>query len=86
MSGYSISFARSARRELERLPERTAIRILSKIETLAVDPRPRGCKKIQGSTSLWRIRIGDYRVIYEVDDDAAVVDVNIVRHRTEAYR
>ena len=68
MSFDQVIFARSARQELEALPRRVAERILTRIETLAENPRPRGCRKLQGSSQLWRIRVGEYRVIYAVDD------------------
>ena len=86
MSEYSITFARSARRELQRLPSSVAKRILERIEALTETPRPRGCRKLRGSGDLWRIRIGDYRVVYEVDDERTLIDINVVRHRSEAYR
>jgi len=81
-----ITFARSARRELERLPHVLARRILAKIETLEEDPRPRECRKIQGPTRLWRIRVGEYRIVYDIDDDQRLVDIVVIRHRSEAYR
>ena len=68
MPKYDITFARSARKDLERLPRRVALRALDAIEALANVPRPDGCRKIQGATDLWRIRVGDYRVIYGVAD------------------
>ena len=83
---YTVVFARSARRELERLEAGVAGRIISRVEALAEDPRPRGCVKLQGAADLWRIRIGDYRVIYSLNDDARLVDVRVVRHRSDAYR
>jgi mRNA interferase RelE/StbE len=83
---YRVVFARSARRELERLEMSVARRIISRIEALATDPRPPGCVKLQGAADLWRIRIGDYRVVYSVDDNARVVDIRVVRHRSDAYR
>ena len=86
MPDYEVTFARSARRELEELALPLSTRILSRIEQLAVDPRPSGTRKIQGKQNLWRIRLGDYRVIYAVDDDQRIVDVVKVRHRREAYR
>ncbi len=86
MADYSVVFARSARRELERLEARVARRILGRIEALAQEPRPHGCVKLQGAADLWRIRVGDYRVIYALDDDARLVDVRVVRHRGDAYR
>ena len=86
MGEYRVVFARSARRELERLEMSVARRIISRIEALATDPRPPGCVKLQGAADLWRIRIGDYRVVYSVDDNARVVDIRVVRHRSDAYR
>jgi mRNA interferase RelE/StbE len=83
---YTITFARSARRELEKLQEPQRTRIFRRIEHLATDPRPRGCRKLQGSNDLWRIRVGEYRVIYSMDDADRRVDVNAVRHRSDAYR
>ncbi|MDP2627977.1 MAG: type II toxin-antitoxin system RelE/ParE family toxin [Candidatus Rokubacteria bacterium] len=86
MAEYRVVFARSARRELERLEMSVARRIISRIEALATDPRPPGCVKLQGAADLWRIRIGDYRVVYSVDGNARVVDIRVVRHRSDAYR
>jgi mRNA interferase RelE/StbE len=83
---YTVVFARSARRELERLEVGMARRIISRVEALAEDPRPQGCVKLQGAADLWRIRVGDYRVIYSVDDNARLVDIRVVRHRRDAYR
>ena len=86
MIEYSVVFARSARRELERLDAGVARRILSRIEALGSNPRPPGCVKLQGANDLWRIRVGDYRTVYSIDDRARVVDISAVRHRSDAYR
>jgi mRNA interferase RelE/StbE len=86
MASYTVTFARSARRELEKLPAGLAERILLRIERLANEPRPAGCRKLRGERDLWRLRIGDYRVVYSVDDRRRVVDVSVVRHRHDAYR
>jgi len=86
MNEYDVVFARSARKELERLDELLSSRILRRIELLARTPRPEGCRKLQGASNLWRIRIGDYRVLYAVDDARRLVDIIAVRHRSEAYR
>ena len=83
---YQIVFARSARRELDALPRSLGLRILRRIDSLALTPRPRGCRKLVGSTNLWRMRIGDYRVIYGVDDAQRIVDIVAIRHRSDAYR
>jgi mRNA interferase RelE/StbE len=83
---YAITFARSARKELQRLDVATARRIVAKIDTLAVDARPRSCRKIRGQRDLWRLRVGDYRVIYSVDDAEKIIDVIAIRPRRDAYR
>jgi mRNA interferase RelE/StbE len=86
VSRYEITFARSARRELEALETRLAARIWARIEALADQPRPPGCRKLQGDEGLWRIRVGDYRVLYEIKDATWIVDIVAVRHRRDAYR
>ncbi|MBI5711989.1 MAG: type II toxin-antitoxin system RelE/ParE family toxin [Chloroflexi bacterium] len=85
MADYSITFTRSARKEIEALEEKIVKRILPDIESLAKTPRPKGCKKLKGAKDLWRIRIGDYRVVYHIYDDKKMVDVTVVRHRRKAY-
>ncbi len=86
MADYTFTFARSARKELEKLPVGVAERILERIELLAGDPRPHGSVKLQGHKNLWRIRAGDYRVIYSINDAARIIDVSVIRHRRDVYR
>ena len=86
MADYSVTFARSARKELEKLPSSIAQRIIARIEALVINPRTTRSVKLQGNRNLWRIRVGDYRVIYRVDDAARIIDVSIIRHRRDAYR
>ena len=86
MSQYAVTFARSARKELEALGRGLIARIMRPVESLARQPRPSGCRKLVGQESLWRIRVGDYRVIYTVDDRSKVVDIVAIRHRSDAYR
>ncbi len=85
MAEYAVQFTRSARKELESLEKNIINRILTKIEALAEEPRPHGCRKLHGERNLWRIRIGDYRVVYAIDDEGRVVDIRVVRHRGKAY-
>ena len=59
---------------------------MQRIEALATIPRPSGVIRLQGHKNLWRIRIGDYRVVYSIDDTARNIDVSVVRHRSDAYR
>ncbi len=86
MPQYKIFFVRSARKELEKLQLKSANRIVNKIELLSKSPRPKGCKKLQGPDDLWRIRIGDYRIIYSINDKKRLIEIMIVRHRSEAYK
>ena len=86
MADYSITFARSARKDLEKLPPSIARRIIEHIAALRTNPRPTRSVKLQGNRNLWRIRVGDYRVIYSVEDSARIIDISIVRHRRDAYR
>jgi len=82
---YEVYIEQSAERDLKRLSKETFYRIASRIRALADNPRPRGCIKIRGSKSDWRIRVGDYRVIYEVDDKTKKVWVMSVKERGKAY-
>jgi len=86
MSEYSMVFTRSARKELEDLPETIEIRVLSRIEQLSSNPRPTGVRKLAGWQSLGRLRIGEYQVIYGVYDERKLVDIMCIRHRKDAYR
>lgn len=86
MDDYIIIYARSARKELETLDVYLVNRIFPKIEALAKEPRPRGCRRLYGEENLWRIRIGDYRVVYAIYDKEKKVDIIAVRHRSRAYR
>ena len=85
MADYSVAFARSARKELEKLPSSAADRIVDRIEGLATIPRPSGAVKLKGNKTLWRIRVGEYRVIYSIDDAARAIDISAVRNRKDAY-
>ena len=58
---------------------------MEKIEALVIEPRPNGCRKLRGAKDLWRIRMGDYRIVYGVDDRAQEITVFRIRHRREVY-
>ncbi|PRB66804.1 type II toxin-antitoxin system RelE/ParE family toxin [Arthrobacter sp. MYb213] len=86
MSSYRVEFTTAAAKELRKLDPGIRRRVLSGIADLEGDPRPSGCKKLVGETNAWRVRIGDYRVLYEVLDAVLVVTVVRVAHRREVYR
>jgi len=86
MASYRIDFAPSAVRDLRKLNRATAGRIERAIESLSSSPRPRQTRKLIGGEGSYRLRVGDYRVIYEIDDSERIVDITAIRHRREAYR
>jgi mRNA interferase RelE/StbE len=83
---YRVLIERSAERDLGRLSSEVHDRIIRAIQGLANNPRLPGCRKLVGGKNDWRIRVGDYRVVYEIADSAREVRVNRVRHRREVYR
>jgi mRNA interferase RelE/StbE len=83
---YDLVFKPRASQELEQLPPVVVKRVRPAIAKLMNDPRPPGCKKLSGSDNAWRLRIGDYRILYEVHDDELLVRVFRISHRKEAYR
>lgn len=85
MASYKLAFRKSVAKDLRELPRKDLSRILKRIETLATDPRPQGSEKLSAQER-YRIRQGDYRVVYEVQDEAAAVLVVRVGHRREVYR
>lgn len=85
MARYHVAFASSAERELKKLPGQWIERIVPHLEDLASDPRPSGCRKLKGGDGEWRIRVGDWRVVYTIDDARLLVEVTRIRHRREVY-
>ena len=83
---YELQIERGAEKDMKRLPPLIFRRVASAVQDLKSVPRPVGTKKLAGAEGGWRIRIGDYRVIYDIDDAAKRVRVWRVRHRREAYR
>ncbi|MFY8217319.1 MAG: type II toxin-antitoxin system RelE family toxin [Chthoniobacterales bacterium] len=77
---------RAAKKDLRKLPEEIHSRVIESILRLATNPRPPGSKKLAGSTTDWRIRIGDYRVLYDIADKVRIVRVYRVRHRRDVYK
>lgn len=84
---YEIVFKRKARKGIVRLPENLYERVTRAIDVLATDPRPRGAVKMRGTGEReeWRVRVGDYRIVYRVDDEAREVTILAVGHRGSVY-
>ncbi len=85
MGSYTIEFTRSAEKDLRKLDRQIIPRVLSAIEDLQTDPRPVQSRKLVGSDHTHRIRVGDYRVIYNIEDTLLVVSIERIRHRKDAY-
>ncbi|HEY5161697.1 MAG TPA: type II toxin-antitoxin system RelE/ParE family toxin [Terriglobales bacterium] len=86
MTSYRVALTASTEKELHGLPTKVVARIMPRLEHLALAPRPPGCKKLKGGDKEWRIRVGDYRIVYVIDDTARTVDVTRIAHRREVYK
>ena len=86
MQKYRVFFKSSADRALQKLPHEMQRRIVGDVAMLAHDPRPAGTVKLADGDNLWRIRVGNYRMVYEIHDDRLVVLVLRVAHRKDVYR
>lgn len=84
MGDYTILLTTKVAKQLDKLSNSIAVPILEKIEALATDPRPSGCKKLKGRDA-YRIRAGNYRVIYEITDGKLIVEVITIGHRKDVY-
>lgn len=85
MAKYAVDIKPSARKELENFSDSLIGQLVPKIETLAANPRPPGCKKLRGYKDLWPIRVGNYRIVYIIDDARKVVSVSRIAHRKDVY-
>jgi len=86
MASYRVVLKPSVEKDLRSLPKSVTVRVWDRLEALANNPHPRHSVKLAGAERLYRIRVGDYRAVYDVDDEAKLVTVHYVRHRREAYR
>lgn len=82
---YAVRFTSRAQPDLRALPAQVVQRDYPRIQALAHEPRPSGAKKLTGEKDIWRIRVGDYRVLYRIEDDVRIVEVSNVGHRKDIY-
>jgi mRNA interferase RelE/StbE len=82
---YAVEIKPPVRKELEALSDSMLGRVVRKLESLADNPRPDGCRKLKGYRDQWRVRVGDWRVVYVINDTAKLVSVTRVAHRREVY-
>jgi mRNA interferase RelE/StbE len=83
---YEVKVTKGARKMFKKLSQELQDRIQPKIDELAIEPRPNGVKKLQGEENSYRIRVGDYRVIYDIFDDILLVKIVDVGHRNKVYQ
>ena len=83
---YKVEILRGALKQLKKIPSELQERIQIKIDDLTTEPRPNGVKKLKGKENVYRIRVGNYRVIYDIFDDLLVVNVVEVGHRKNIYK
>lgn len=83
---YRIEFALSAARAFKKLDGTIQNRIVPKIDALASDPRPHGAEKLTGQENRYRVRVGDYRIIYVINDGGRIIIIAVIGHRREVYR
>ncbi len=82
---WVVKYHRNLEREIRRLPKRTIKRILETIEALASQPKPPGSRKITGH-ELWRVQVGNYRILYDIDEEEQIISTYRVGHRRDVYR
>lgn len=85
MNVYRVVLSKSAEKGLQKLPMDAIARIVLALQSLETEPRPSGCKKLKGVANLWRIRIGNYRAIYSIEDVILLIDVRLIGHRKHIY-
>jgi mRNA interferase RelE/StbE len=83
---YEVRLKPSAERALRKLPAQIRSRIGSRLDGLASNPRPSGCEKLAGADDLYRVRVGDYRLVYQISDEILVILVVTIGHRSDVYR
>lgn len=86
MEPFKIQWRSSTKKDLRRLPAEAVARIVAAVEQLAEEPFPHGSEKLSGSERTYRIRVGDYRVVYEVFTEPRIVEIQRARHRKDVYR
>jgi mRNA interferase RelE/StbE len=86
MASFSLQWRSSTKKDLRKLPRQELPRIIAEAEALAAEPFPHGCEKLSGAEHTYRIRVGDYRLVYEVISSKQIIEIQRVRHRKDVYR
>lgn len=83
---YKIEWKQSAKKELKKLKKEVIPRIIKAVESLSINPHPTGSRKLQGSEHLYRVRLGDYRIVYSVENKILLIEIIRIGHRKDIYR
>lgn len=88
MAKFRVELRKSAQKELHKIPKKELPRLISALKSLEENPRPNGYKKLKGAEriNLWRVRVGNYRIIYQIEEEIHIVDVRRIGHRKEVYK
>lgn len=86
MESYRIEWRRSTKKDLRKIPPQDVARIVDRVNALAEEPIPDGAKKLSGSENAFRIRVGDYRILYEIYGNLLIIEVIKIGHRRDVYR
>jgi mRNA interferase RelE/StbE len=86
MNIYDVVLSKTAEKNLSKLPPKIIAIIIPFLELLGENPRPIGCKKLRGFSYLWRVRVGNYRIIYSIEDKILLVDIREIGHRKDIYK
>ena len=86
MNIYEVVLSKTAEKNLSKLPSKIIALIIPELELLGENPRPKGCKKLKGFSDLLRVRVGNYRIIYSIEDKVLLVDIREIGHRKDIYK
>lgn len=86
MKTYEVVLSKTAEKNLIKLSAQIVSKIIPVLKELSHEPRPIGCKKLKGFTNLWKVRVGDYRIIYSIEDVIMLVDIREIGHRKDIYK
>lgn len=85
MASYKVLIKKSAEKELRAVPKINLTRIVGKVQSLSIEPRPHGCEKLSGEEK-YRVRQGDWRIVYSINDNTKIIEIVKIGHRREIYR
>lgn len=86
MAKYKLSISSSAEKKLKKIPKKDLVKVIEKIQSLSINPLPEGCRKLSGEENVYRVRQGNYRIIYEIENKKLIILVLKIGHRKDVYK